>query len=63
MMRVIQELLNKIFIVANLCLQFQTRKSSGLPKNLKWRDCTNCMTFNSCTEENFPVLCGNLYFL
>lgn len=38
-------------------------KYSGLHKNLKLRYCTNCITFNSCTEENFPVLCGNLYFL
>lgn len=38
-------------------------KYSCLPKNLKLRYCTNCITFNSCTEEHFPVLCGNLYFL
>lgn len=62
-MRVIQKLFNKNFVVANACLQFQTRKYFGLPENLKLRYCITCIAFNYCTEENFPVLYRNLYFL
>jgi len=61
----IQQLFNKMFILASSCLQFQTRKYPGLPANLRCMYCANCTQFSTCTEENFPVSCGNhkLFFV